>query len=343
MDTVVLDGVEYVKASVAAKRFHYTSDYIGQLCRAKKIDARLVGRTWFVNPDSIEGHKVDKVKKREERKAQAKQVSAVVTEDEEKPKKTFAERIKVSAPLKSKTARTLAVVEPTPAVAEVKLNVEYEQDKESLLPEIRNNTSTQSARIHVDHADAKSIKVRKQSGKQLKFTVEEMPSVALSGNIKVSGYDDPKEPETEMAPAEVLEEEVSPVIKPIKSLSVPKNAPKNKAKLPKKSAQTQVRANMFAENTAKSSETTANKASRTLKGTKPAPFKAQPSFSPQSVQTQISQPSFFFRFSPVFATTAAIVFVFGILAASSQVISSDAENTSKIIFQVANIQSLFGQ
>lgn len=37
MDKVTFDKVEYVKATVAAKSFRYSSDYIGQLCRAKKL------------------------------------------------------------------------------------------------------------------------------------------------------------------------------------------------------------------------------------------------------------------------------------------------------------------
>lgn len=57
MTTVTVDGVVYEKASVLAKRFKYTTDYIGQLCRAKKVDAQLIGRSWYVNPDSLEAHK----------------------------------------------------------------------------------------------------------------------------------------------------------------------------------------------------------------------------------------------------------------------------------------------
>jgi len=42
MDKVVFDKKEYTKASIAAKQFKYTSDYVGQLCRLEKVDARLV-------------------------------------------------------------------------------------------------------------------------------------------------------------------------------------------------------------------------------------------------------------------------------------------------------------
>ena len=56
MKNVTLEGIDFVKASEVAKQFGYTSDYIGQPCRSKKINARLVGRTWFVNIPSLEAH-----------------------------------------------------------------------------------------------------------------------------------------------------------------------------------------------------------------------------------------------------------------------------------------------
>jgi len=57
MNTIEIKGIEYVKASVIAENFGYTTDYVGQLCRGEKVDATLVGRTWYVNPDSIHDHK----------------------------------------------------------------------------------------------------------------------------------------------------------------------------------------------------------------------------------------------------------------------------------------------
>jgi len=60
METLVLDGKEYVKASKAAKDLGYTSDHVGQLCRKGKVDAHLVGRTWYVNKDELKEHKVEK-------------------------------------------------------------------------------------------------------------------------------------------------------------------------------------------------------------------------------------------------------------------------------------------
>jgi hypothetical protein len=57
MEHLELGGKKYMKVSSAARETGYTSDYIGQLCRAKKIDAKLVGRTWYVAQDEITAHK----------------------------------------------------------------------------------------------------------------------------------------------------------------------------------------------------------------------------------------------------------------------------------------------
>lgn len=57
MEHLDLDGKRYVKVSSAARETGYTADYIGQLCRARKIDAKLVGRTWYVAADEINDHR----------------------------------------------------------------------------------------------------------------------------------------------------------------------------------------------------------------------------------------------------------------------------------------------
>ena len=51
------DGKKFISAKQAAEIFGYTSDYVGQLCRAKKIDARLVSRSWYVYEKDILDHK----------------------------------------------------------------------------------------------------------------------------------------------------------------------------------------------------------------------------------------------------------------------------------------------
>ena len=54
---VTLDGKVYVSSKRAAEIGTYTQDYIGQLARASKIDARRVAGLWYVSMDSIEEHK----------------------------------------------------------------------------------------------------------------------------------------------------------------------------------------------------------------------------------------------------------------------------------------------
>lgn len=53
MKEVKLDGKTYIRTAAAAKQFTYSQDYLGQLAREGRIAARRVGRTWFVNPESI--------------------------------------------------------------------------------------------------------------------------------------------------------------------------------------------------------------------------------------------------------------------------------------------------
>lgn len=57
MEEISVNGENYVKASVLAKNFGYTPDYIGQLCRSEQVKCTLVGRSWYVNEDSLRAHR----------------------------------------------------------------------------------------------------------------------------------------------------------------------------------------------------------------------------------------------------------------------------------------------
>ncbi len=82
METISVRGEEYVKAIDIAKELGYTTDYVGQLCRAGKVRSKLVGRSWYVDPDSIKKHKRSRYRsnlvkaKRELKKTQTAQVVA---------------------------------------------------------------------------------------------------------------------------------------------------------------------------------------------------------------------------------------------------------------------------
>jgi len=55
-DSVLLDGKIYISSRRAAEISHYTTDYVGQLCRSGKVDCRIVGRAWFVTEESVLAH-----------------------------------------------------------------------------------------------------------------------------------------------------------------------------------------------------------------------------------------------------------------------------------------------
>ena len=84
-EELILDGKRYISTKRAAQLTGYTKDYVGQLCRAGKIDAKLVGRSWYVNEEELRDHKsegrrskteVDREKlKRQERLMQDLRVS----------------------------------------------------------------------------------------------------------------------------------------------------------------------------------------------------------------------------------------------------------------------------
>lgn len=51
--SLVINGKEYLPSNVLASRFGYTTDYIGKLAREEKILGTLIGRSWFVEPESL--------------------------------------------------------------------------------------------------------------------------------------------------------------------------------------------------------------------------------------------------------------------------------------------------
>ncbi len=66
-DTLILEGKNYISARRAAKLINYSQDYIGQLCRANKLDCRMVGRSWFVTEESLISHRASAVDATDER------------------------------------------------------------------------------------------------------------------------------------------------------------------------------------------------------------------------------------------------------------------------------------
>lgn len=49
-----VNGVEYIPAAAAGKRFGYTRDYILMLARDRKVRAEKIGHKWYVDPQSVD-------------------------------------------------------------------------------------------------------------------------------------------------------------------------------------------------------------------------------------------------------------------------------------------------
>jgi hypothetical protein len=162
MKEVVLDGVAFTKAAIAAKEFGYTTDYIGQLCRAKKVDARLVGRSWYVNTDSLRHHQ-------QQRYANTKPSTPSTTSS------TKQVSVKSDDIANKKYLRRV----PPPNAKLKKIDT---------VP-IDDNGGVRHVSVHYE-ADEKPLKIHTGSANVTKLEPEALPDVALSGKISVSEIPD---------------------------------------------------------------------------------------------------------------------------------------------------------
>lgn len=170
MDTITFDGKEYTKGAVLAERFKYTADYLGQLCRGKKVDARLVGRAWYVNLDSLLEHRSNRYKSTEA--------------SEIYPKKAihnYLSRVDVEPILKNKTVRILKGKDGVFSEVAVK----YEVDEQALIPKV--HKTAVSVNLPIRPAEAEVLRVRDKGLTLNNFRPEPRPDFALSGTLVVSG------------------------------------------------------------------------------------------------------------------------------------------------------------
>ncbi len=110
MEVLTLQGKQYVKASKAAADLGYAKDYVGQLCRSGAVDAHLVGRTWYVNIDTLGTHRIEK-----KRNARVKA--------REYAKKSIEESKKLHVSGNTNKAKNI--------------DIRYEDDQESLIPRVK--------------------------------------------------------------------------------------------------------------------------------------------------------------------------------------------------------------
>ncbi len=61
-DHLIIDGKMYVTTRRAAEIAGYSADYVGQLCRAGKLERRMINRIWYVENESILKHSEESFK-----------------------------------------------------------------------------------------------------------------------------------------------------------------------------------------------------------------------------------------------------------------------------------------
>lgn len=168
MDAVTFHGREYIKATTLALKYRYTQDYLGQLARAKKVDARLVGRAWYVNEESLLIHRGGKYKT-----SNNDEISDTKAID------TNVSRIDVQPYLKNKTARLVLGNSGDQASTKVL----YQDDNRSLMPRVKKDINP--LRLQVEIADSERVKITTLNKKPTNFKSEELPEVALSGTLEI--------------------------------------------------------------------------------------------------------------------------------------------------------------
>lgn len=195
MKGVTIEGVEYIAASALAKQFRYTSDYIGQLCRVKKVDAKLLGRTWYVNPLSLTKHKKAKYKK----VLPAEKTTEII-------KDITLSRIEIDPQIffnKNKHQKPAAIQQPHFARRIDWKPLKYEADELALLPQMSRHKDV-SQKIKLNLAEATSISVKNNTSKETKLVPDELPTVSLKGKLRIESLNETFTDDTETPIPEMI-------------------------------------------------------------------------------------------------------------------------------------------
>lgn len=188
MEVISIDGIEYEKVTSVAKRFKYTTDYIGQLCRAGKVEAKLIGRTWYVHAPSLKNHKSVRYQK-------------TGVNDKTIPTNLEIEssRISVEPVLTNNAAKTF-VNKVTPGHYAKRVNwkpLTYLQDESALLPNLRADKVDSPIKLSVDLAESSKVPVTKVGEADSKLVPDQLAAIALHGSVSIqsaeSFFDDTQE------------------------------------------------------------------------------------------------------------------------------------------------------
>jgi hypothetical protein len=132
-DSIILEGKIYISAKRAAKIINYAQDYIGQLCRANKLECKMIGRAWFVTEESLIAHRENSIDSTEERALK------IIKDNDLKTRET----IKTTLESEKNAPHNLPALIPVfPILSPLQIpmisgvSLKYESEKKSLLPEL---------------------------------------------------------------------------------------------------------------------------------------------------------------------------------------------------------------
>lgn len=195
MEVLELNGVTYVKASSIARDLGYTADYVGQLCRAGKVDAQLVGRSWYVNETSIKDHKKSRYRSNAAKTADALK-SSLVNRIEDSSSVVRKSPVSVVS-VKTETNDRLNFYDRSSEQKYV-----YVEDRTELIPTLKKRESSEeSVSVEVRHADAKKVDVKK-TNKPYRLEPTELPKIRFKGAVSIIEPEDKNEESGEVVQSE---------------------------------------------------------------------------------------------------------------------------------------------
>ena len=138
MNKLVFEGEEYVSSKRASSITGYAKDYIGQLCRLGKLNARMVGRNWYIALSALEEHK--KSYKKEIETLQHKETGSEVKTAEESAVRpaTVIPKSEVQIEIFKKERYPRRMIEET-------VPLRYEADERPLIPHMEPKKETVDA------------------------------------------------------------------------------------------------------------------------------------------------------------------------------------------------------
>ncbi|MCA9366423.1 hypothetical protein KC722_02475, partial [Candidatus Kaiserbacteria bacterium] len=168
METISVNGETFIKANILARELGYTADYVGQLCRGGKVKAELVGRSWFVEPESLRSH----------RKGRYRSVA-------KKSKLQIEKQTKTTETVPAKEGSTHIPINKHFYSRGVQKNVRYEMDESELMPAIKPTDKGESSRLQVHLAEARQMNI-KSTEKAYKMEATELPTFKRDGTLTIA-------------------------------------------------------------------------------------------------------------------------------------------------------------